>query len=181
MSETISGKLQVTVDLTHTKTKPGFTNPIKDPYGISHVVDFTSGDGSSAGQWNEQYCKQHIIAAGTNLTLDMAGTLVNGIGNTVSFNKCNLIAAQLKKGGSAAPRLNIYPAASNGFTAPFNGDATSTLTVRAGDSDGKDGILVNQAGDITGLDVVASTGDLLVIANPSSSDATLNLMIGGNQ
>lgn len=180
MAETIQGKLSVNLELKHNKTITGF-NPLKGDFPLSHIVQFAAGDGTGDSQWNDEYAAQRTLAAGASETIDLAGTLENGVGNTVALTKYNLIICQLLKGGDAAPRLNISGAAANPVLTQFGGDSTSTLTIRAGDADGANGILVIQAGDITGYDITAGSADAIRIDNPSSSAATFNLVIAGNQ
>jgi hypothetical protein len=114
--------------------------------------------GTAAGQADKLFADTRSLAASANEDLDLAGTMLQDpLGANLTFVKVKglLVAA------SAANTNNVVvgAAASNAWTALLG--ATGTVTVRPG------AVFAAFAGaaDANGYAVVASTGDLLRIAN----------------
>lgn len=116
--------------------------------------------GTGAGAADLVFSDRRTIAASGTENLDLAGTLVDSFGATITFVKVKgiYIAA------SAANTNSVVVGAAG--TNPWIGllNATGTVTLRPGAA------LMAMAGqaDATGMGVVAATGDLLKVTNSGS-------------
>jgi hypothetical protein len=116
--------------------------------------------GTGAGAADLVFSDRRTIAASGTENLDLAGTLVDSFGATITFVKVKgiYIAA------SAANTNSVVVGAAG--TNPWIGllNTTGTVTLRPGAA------LMAMAGqsDATGMGVVAATGDLLKVANSGS-------------
>lgn len=130
-------------------------------------LDWTSGTGSD--QADLMWSDQRTLAGSTAEDLDLAGSLTDEFGNTLTFS--------LVKG------IVIYSAAANGDILKVGGDAnglvnwvasaTDIVQVRPG------GLLALFAPDATGYSVTAGTGDVLQVENADASAATYDIVIIG--
>lgn len=112
-------------------------------------------DGSGAGQATNWFSDSRVLAASGSESLDLAGVLSNNFG-PVTFTKIKALMVFAR-----ADNVNdvvVGPAASNGFTTPFNA-AADKVKVKPG------GALILIAPDANGYAVTAGSGDLLSIAN----------------
>ncbi len=130
-------------------------------------------DGTAAGQANRLFQDTRTLAASANEDLDLAGTLVDALGATLTFARVKglVIAA------SAANTNNVIVgnATTNGFIS-WVGAATHTVTLRPG------AVLALMAGtaDVTGYAVTATTADLLRVANSAAgTPVSYDIMIIG--
>lgn len=116
--------------------------------------------GTAAGQADLAFSDRRTIAASGTENLDLAGTLVDSFGTTVTFVKVKgiYIAASAANTNSVI----VGAAATNPWIGLLN--ATATVTLRPGAA------FMAMAGqaDATAMGVVAATGDLLKVANSSS-------------
>jgi hypothetical protein len=142
---------------------------------VEHEINYQPGynfsDGTGLNEIKQIFSDSRTLAASTNEDLDLAGGLVNALGQTLTFTKIRGIIVR----AAAANTNNVVVgnATSNGF-ATWVGAAAHTLIVRPG------GMLALFAPDATGYAVTASTGDLLRIANSGSgSSVTYDLILIG--
>jgi hypothetical protein len=113
-------------------------------------------DGSAANQATNMFSDTRTLVASATESLDLAGSLVNAFGATITFAKMRAIMIF-----AAATNTNdvvVGGAASNGFFSPF-GAANNTVKVKPG------GCLILIAPDTAGYAVTAATADLLQVAN----------------
>lgn len=112
--------------------------------------------GTGANQADRIYYTQPTIAASGTTTIDLAGSVTDIFGATITFARVKgmFIAA------SSANTNNVVVgnSATNGFIT-WVGGATHTVTVRPG------GFLALLAPDATAYAVTAGTGDLLMFTN----------------
>lgn len=108
---------------------------------------------------NLVFADRRTLAASANESLDLAGSLVDALGATITFARVR--ALLIEAAAANANTVVVGGAASNAWSAPF-GDATDTLVVRPGGV----GLLI--APDTTGYAVTPATADLLKIANGGS-------------
>jgi hypothetical protein len=138
-------------------------------------LDFTKQtrltDGTGAGQANNMWSDTRTIAASSNETLDLSGSLQNLLGHTLAFTKVKAIVVV-----AHADNTNdvlVGGAASNGFISPF-GDATDIVKVKPG------GMFAITAPDVNGFAVTAATADQLKIANSGAgTGVTYDILIIG--
>lgn len=124
-------------------------------------TELTSGTGSSAVDL--EYIAQRTITASANNDIDLAGSLTDRFGNTITFVKIKGI--WLKASSSNTNSVILKPGAANGFTGPF-GAATHTLTIPPG------GILMLCA-PVSGWTVTAGTGDIINEANSGAGSSVV--------
>lgn len=128
--------------------------------------------GTGADQADQIYEATRTINASSNEELDLAGVLVNELGETVTFATVKLLRI-VNASADATCILTIGGAASAAWE-PWAGAAGDTIKVRAG------GELLLIAPDATAYAVGAGTTDKLKIANASgSAQATYTITIVG--
>lgn len=141
------------------------------PMNTSYSHSLANGTG--ANQSNQIFSDQRTIGASGSEELDLAGTLTNLIGATITFTKVKAIIVK-----AAAANTNdvvIGGAAVNGFY-PMFGAATETVKVKPG------GMFAITAPDANGYAVTAATADLLKIANSGAgTGVTYDIIIIGVQ
>ncbi|MEA3042974.1 MAG: hypothetical protein QOH47_812 [Sphingomonadales bacterium] len=113
-------------------------------------------DGAGADQAQNVFCDERTLAASATENLDLAASLTNALGSTITFTAIKAILIVANAGNTN--NVVIGGAATNTFTGPF-GDATDKINLGPGDV-----FLVTRRG-ATGLAVTADTGDILKIAN----------------
>lgn len=141
---------------------------------VKHEIDkkfnlpFT--DGVAANQANQMWADTRTIAASTSENIDLAGVIVNGLGQTVTFT--SIKAIMIVAAAANANNVVIGGAASNAF--PLFGDATDTISVRPG------GCFLITDFNANGYAVTPATGDILKIANSGAgSTVTYDIIIIG--
>lgn len=131
-------------------------------------VELTSGTGS--GQADLIFHDQRTLAASATEDLDLAGSLADAYGTTLTFAR---IKAVLISAASAnTNNVNVTRPASNGV--PLFLAAGDGIAVRPG------GAFLWVAPDATGVAVTAGTGDLLTLTNSAgSTGVTYDVVIIG--
>lgn len=139
------------------------------PVSTRTLIEFA--DGSGSGQANKVFADQRTIGASSNESLDLAGSLVDPLGATLTFTKIKALLAKAAAGNTN--NVVIGGAGSNTWVGPF-GDATDTIAVKPG------GVALLVAPDAAGWAVTASTGDILKIANSGgTTGVTYDIVIIG--
>lgn len=139
------------------------------PASVSSIIQFTNGSG--ANQVDRLFSDQRTITASSNEDLDLAGSLTDAFGATLTFVRVKAIIVKAAAGNTN--NVVVGGAASNQFVGPF-GAATHTIAVKPG------GALIFVAPDATGWAVTAGTGDLLRIANSGAgTSVTYDIQILG--
>lgn len=133
------------------------------------TADIVLADGSGSGQASKVYLASRTVASSANDDLDLAGSLADPFGVTLTFATVKAIVIRADPANTT--NLTVSPGASNGFTGPF-GASSHTVQVRPG------GALVFAAPQ-TGWTVTASTGDILRVANAAGASATYSIEIVG--
>jgi hypothetical protein len=128
--------------------------------------DFMAG--VAAGQVSKAFVDTRTLAASTGEDLDLAGALLDPLGNAAVFANVKVLFAKAAAGNTNSVILGN--AASNGFVGPF-GAATHTIAIPPGGC-----IMLVHPG--AGWTVTAGTGDLLHFLNggagtPASYDVIL--------
>lgn len=165
---TASGRLLVdlAVNISSGLDLAGVSSPLR----YARQLDLAPGSG--AGQISKVFHDQRTLAASATEDLDLAASLTDPLGATLTFAKVRLLLVYAAPGNTNL--VNVGGASSNGFITPF-GDATDVVKVRPG------GLLLMTAPDLTGLAVTASTADLLKIANSGSgTGVTYDIVILGS-
>lgn len=117
-------------------------------------------NGTGAGQASQVWSDTRSLAGSATENLDLAGSLTNAFGATVTFTKVKLIAVRASSSNNAANAVQVSRGSSNGvplFLAASDGVAL-----------GPAGMLVIY--DPTGFTVTASTGDILTVTNGAGTN-----------
>lgn len=135
---------------------------------LSKAIELATGTGAS--QADELWFDERVVPAASEDDLDLAGTLVNGLGQTVNFARVKGVVIAPAPGNIEA--LTVGGAPSNAWDT-WVGDATDTVVVRPG------GLLVLIAPDAAAYPVTAGTGDILRIANADVNAAAYEIVLFG--
>lgn len=125
--------------------------------------DWTSllANGTGAGQASQVWSDTRTLGPSATENLDLAGSLVNAFGVTLTFTKVKLLLFRAKSTNNAANAVQVQRATSNGvpvFLAALDG-----VQLFAG------GIFLFY--DPAGVTVTAGTGDLLTITNSAGTNS----------
>lgn len=154
----LTGNLRVSVNTDLTSTLDKGTATSSESINISMAI--TNGTGASQG--NQVFSDTRTLSASSNEELDLAGSLSNGLGSTVTFTR--IIALVVEADADNGDTISVGGAAANGWET-WVGATGDLVKVRPG------GALVLKASDATGYAVTAGTGDLLKITNDDSAAA----------
>jgi hypothetical protein len=148
---------KIIVKVTATPTRSLDLQTVEAPLAITKTFSWV--DGTLADQANRVWADQRTLGASANEELDLAGSLTNFAGQTITFT---VIRAVLLT-AAAANTNNVFVggAAANGFNAPFAA-VGDELTLRPG------GLILMIARDTTGYAVTAGTGDLFRFENSAA-------------
>jgi hypothetical protein len=144
MTLNLNAELETALDLVTAKA----------PHALKKVLELLEGTGNK--QADLIFSDERSLAASGSEELDLAGSLVDALGNTLTFARIKLVAIFAKSDNPE--NVQVGGAGSNGFVTPF-ADASDVVVVRPG------GWLLLAAPDATAYVVTADTGDLLKIAN----------------
>jgi hypothetical protein len=159
----ISGLVGAVIQLAVSNTKD--LSVTKDDLMLSAQEQFTPGTGNN--QLDKLFHDVRTLAGGANESLDLAGSLVDSFGGTITFAK---IKALLIRNLSITQTLII----GNG-TNPFLswvGAAAHTVTIPPM------GMLLLVA-PLAGFAVTADTGDILKIVNSATNPCDYQIVLAG--
>jgi hypothetical protein len=127
--------------------------------------------GTSADQADLVFADTRTLAASATENLDLAGSLVDAFGNTLTF--VEVCAILIVASDANTNDVVVGGAASNAFSGIF-GDATDKLVVKPG------GMALIAAPVNPAYAVVAATGDILKVANSAGgTGVTYDIVIIG--
>jgi hypothetical protein len=109
------------------------------------------------------------LAGGGSEELDLAGSLADGLGNTLTFAYVKFLAIRVRTAGQT---LTVGNAAANVFAGPFGADA-HTIDIPYGGPV----VLINNP---DGFAVTAGTDDKLKIANSAGNPCEYDIIIAGS-
>lgn len=128
------------------------------------------GSGTSENQVDKMFSDSRTINASSSETLDLAGSLSDAFGATITFATVKAILIKANAGNTN--NVVVGNAGANDFVGPF-GAATHTIAVKPG------GVFLITAPE-TGWTVTAGTGDALKIANSGAgTGVTYSIIILG--
>jgi len=164
---TVSAKILVNVSATDSNALDLGTGTI--PY-ISNTT-YTISDGTGANSAEAVFADQRTLTTGGNEDLDLAGSLTDGYGNTITFTKIKGIF--VKNSANSGNAIEIGGATGNQFI-NWVGDGTDQVVVDEG------GMFLLYSPIAAGYAVTAGTGDLLRITNTATSaNATYDIILIG--
>jgi len=139
-----------------------------DPLSYAYRQTLTSGTGANQADmlWHDT---RTLAASGTE-DLDLAGVLVNGLGDTQTFARVKAIFVTAAAGNTN--NVNVTRPAANGV--PLFLAAGDGVAVRPG------GMFAAVAPDATGYAVTGATGDLLTVTNSAAgTSVTYSVIVIG--
>lgn len=169
MAQTLDQQL-ISLGITATINNPKAKQSVQAVLGIAQSYALTSGTG--ALQADRVFADTRTIAASGTDPLDLAGSLVDAVGTTITMARVKLLYIA----ASAANTNNVIVggAGANTFI-NWVGAAAHTVTVRPG------GFLCLSAPDLTAYVVTAATGDIWQIANSGAgTTVTYDVVVIGS-
>lgn len=127
-------------------------------------------NGTGAGQANRLFASQRTVASGATMTFDLAGSLLDAFGNTITFTAVKALRLQSRAANTTS--LTLRRPVSNGWGG-FIDVAGSGIIIPPG------GSLLLERGDAAGWPVTAGTGDLFDVVNGSGASAIFDIQIIG--
>ncbi|KKN74298.1 hypothetical protein LCGC14_0392370 [marine sediment metagenome] len=152
----LTTKIKTTFQATGTKALDDRT--ATDPINLSRTTSLANGTGASKA--NQSFHDQRSLASGANEELDLAGSLVDAFGDTITFTK---IKAMRLVNQSLVDDFLIFGAAANGFNTPIGAVADKLRLKRGG--------LIIIEDPLDGYAVTTGTGDLLRIEHEAVTAA----------
>ena len=132
-------------------------------------VSFSYGSGS--GQANKLYYASRTVATVTADNLDLAGSLSDSLGNTLTFTSLKLMLFAVSS-PDGTKTLRIGPRnQSNPFQGPWGGTGATVYQDVTHHWYGYE--------PVAGWTVTAGTGDILGVYNPSAGSVTYSVLLVG--
>jgi hypothetical protein len=159
---------KLTTSLVATLTDALDLSTASDPLSYATTYNLTSGTGASQADmlWHDR----RTLSASATEDLDLAGVLVNGLGDTQTFARIKMVVVGAASGNTN--NVNVTRPASNGV--PLFLAASDGIPVRPG------GMFLWVATDATAVAVTAGTGDLLTFTNSAgSTSVTYDIILIG--
>lgn len=126
--------------------------------------------GTGSNQADLAFSDQRTLSASATENIDLAGSLVDQLGTTLTFVKIKGVLIVAAAGNTN--NVVVGGAATNAFVGPFN-DATDKVVVPPGGA-------FFAAAPASGWSVTAGTGDILLIANSGAgSSVTYDIYLVG--
>jgi len=126
--------------------------------------------GTASGKADQIFADTRTLSASATEDLDLAASLVDALGTTLTFVKVKAIYIKAASGNTN--NVEVTPAAANGFLGAFNA-AADQVDIAPG------GMFLVTA-PAAGWSVTAGTGDLITVTNSAGSTAvTYDVVIVG--
>lgn len=166
----LSATLRASVDFTQTGPND-YTDRLKSV--ISKTLALT--DGTTANKADLLFVDQRTVATASNDDIDLAGSLSDAFGSTITFAEIvAILVINAPIDGTANTTDLTIGAATNPFVGFLGGTTPTVGPIKPG------GVFFIFAGDAAGIGTVtASTADILRIANSSGASATYQICILG--
>lgn len=163
---TLSATIRAGIKAEHTKALDLGTAT----YDLNHTLDFALSSGTGAGQADLMFTDIRTLAASGTENLDLAGSLTDAYGATLTFVEVRAVLFKADSGNTND--VEITQPSSNGVP----------LFLAAGDGIalGPGGVFLWACPADASVTVTASTGDLLTVTNGSSgTSVTYQVVILG--
>lgn len=146
---TLNGNISVQMNFAYS----GSTDLQQLQAPLQRSVAIALANGTGSGQANMLWSDERSLTSGANESLDLAGSLTDAFGTTITFATVKAIIVEVPSTNTV--NLTLGAAASAQFVGPL-GSATDTVSVRPG------GVFVAVAPQ-TGWTVTATTADLFKV------------------
>lgn len=168
MADTLSGSFAVSVTWLY-QNSLDLSTPV-DSKTLKYSDDFT--DGTGADQADVIWHDQRTVSASSNDDLDLAGSLTNSFGATVTFAKVKGIYIQ-NTNTTAGDIITVGGEGSNEFSTPFGADGDKVKI-------GPGGVFALYDPSAAAYAVTAGTDDKLRISETGGANAAVyNIVIIG--
>lgn len=117
-------------------------------------------NGTASGQASQVWSDTRSLAGSASENLDLAGSLTNAFGQTVTFTKVKLILVKASAANNAANAVNVARGTTNGV--PVFLAASDGVPLQPG--------AIFCFFDPAGVTVTAGTGDILTITNSAGTN-----------
>jgi hypothetical protein len=169
MATAVSATFDFTLNASHTESNP------LNPSGLkAAVINFAKAlswaSGTGAAQVDRLFSGQRTLTTGANENLDLAGTLTDAFGATITMARIKLIWIYAATANTT--NLQFNRPASNGVPGPLVA-ASDAIELKPGA-----GFLWFDPGAV-GYAVTAGTGDLFNVVNAAGASATYDVVILG--
>lgn len=162
-------RTRVSVSLAASQTKPDDLSVPQDVVDYLKALSFA--DGAGAGAANLMFHDQRTVAASATDTLDLAGTLADKFGQTLTFARIK--AVLVVAAAANTNNVQVSQPAANGVPGVFLA-AGDGISVQPG------GAFLWVAPSAAGAVVTAGTGDLLTVTNSAAgTSVTYDVLILG--
>ena len=156
--------------LTAALTKAIDLSTANTPLSYRKTIAFADGAGANQAQY--LFSDQRTLAASAGEDLDMAGSLVDIYGATLTFASVKLMAFHVPAAAGAG--ISVTAKATNGFVT-WVGAAGDAIKVLPG------GLAVFIAPAANGYAVTAGTGDLITVTNlDGAASVTYDVILMGD-
>lgn len=164
------GQIDAQIRLTHTLDTAELSTPTDEPISPSLWGTWAVTDGTGANQADLLWHDQRTLGATTSEDLDLAGSLTDVYGATLTFARIK--GLYVKAADANGANIVVGGAAANAWIGFFNA-TTDKFKLTPG------AFSLNIAPGATAWPVVAGTGDILKIENTDGSAATYDILIMG--
>lgn len=162
-------RTRVELKLTTTQTKPDDLSVPQD--AVDYLKGLNFGDGAGAGAANLLFHDQRTLAASASENLDLAGTLADKFGQTLTFARIKAVMVVAAAGNTN--NVNVTQPAANGVPGMF-------LAAGDGVAVQPSGIFLWVAPSAAGAVVTPATGDLITVTNSAAgTSVTYDVLILG--
>lgn len=169
MAQTLDSQL-ISLGIAATINNPKAKQSVAAVLQIASSYNLTTGTG--AQQADRLFADTRTIAASGTDPLDLAGSLVDAVGTTMTLARAKLLYIAASAGNTN--NVIVGGAGANQFI-NWVGAGAHTVTVRPG------GFFLLFAPDVTGYAVTAGTGDIWQIANSGAgTSVTYDVVVIGS-
>jgi hypothetical protein len=137
------------------------------PFNVSVAISLASGTG--ANQADKVWTDTRTLTTGATDSLDLAGTLTDVYGATITLARVKAILIKAASGNTTD--LQLARPAANGLV--LFAAASDAITIKPG------GFIAWGAPDATAIPVTAGTGDLISVVNAAGASATYDIVVIG--
>jgi hypothetical protein len=152
--------------------KPSFSVPLGGASAAWAAMTASLGFGTLSGLANNLLCQQRSVGAGLNDDLDLAGSLLNDLGEAFVLSRVKLLVISIVA-PDGTKKLRVGPQGlANAWQGPFGG-VTAPCYKEVTHWE----LIVNEP--VAGYLVTPGTADLLRVNNPGAGSVTYNILLAG--
>lgn len=165
MAAAQTSKIQLTIQSTY--TNPLDLSTVTSRIAKNYVQNLANGSG--ANKASKVFADTRTLTTGANEDLDLAGSLTDAFGQTLTFAKVKALAIVAAVANTTT--LTVTRPSSNG--APFLAAAGDGFALKPG------GIFLLTDPSSAGIAIAASSADLINVANAAGASASYDVIVIG--